>query len=105
MFEDRFGITKIIDEDMDNLGISFDEGWRGKEMNAVFLFTPDMNDTREHYHIFLNRDRVKLLHDWLGQFLAEGVAVEVLRAEGQWLLVERGADSGWLLSEEVIALQ
>ncbi len=39
------------------------------------------------------------------QFLNEGVAVKVTRTEGPWLLVERGFDSGWLLSDEVVALQ
>jgi hypothetical protein len=39
------------------------------------------------------------------QFLAEGAAVRVSRIEGPWMLVERGDDSGWLLQEEVVALQ
>jgi tetratricopeptide (TPR) repeat protein len=39
------------------------------------------------------------------QFLPEGTAVAVVRIEGPWLLVERGVESGWLLSEEVVAIQ
>jgi Flp pilus assembly protein TadB len=39
------------------------------------------------------------------QFLTAGVAVRVSRVDGPWMLVERGADRGWLLSEEVIELR
>jgi hypothetical protein len=36
------------------------------------------------------------------QLLNAGAAVEVVRADGPWILVERGNDSGWLLRDEVV---
>ena len=39
------------------------------------------------------------------QFLTAGLAVRVTRVDGPWMLVERGAEKGWLLREEAIQLQ
>ena len=39
------------------------------------------------------------------RLLDEGMALTIVRATGSWILVERGVDKGWLLREEVIALQ
>jgi hypothetical protein len=39
------------------------------------------------------------------QILSEGAAVRVARIDGPWMLVERGSEIGWLLSDEVITLK
>jgi hypothetical protein len=73
-YEDRFAITKIIDQNRDNLSVSFDSGTRRfkeNEVGAVLLYTPDMSNTSEHYHIELNRQEATLLKEWLEAFLNE----------------------------------
>lgn len=76
-YKDRYGITKIIDSDVDNLSISMDEihriGLESKdgEIGPVFLYTPDMSDKKNHYHISLNLQEAKLLRDWLNNLLAD----------------------------------
>ena len=73
-YEDRYGSTKIVTGERDNLSVSMDSGtFRTKEgeVAAVFLYTPDMNNTKEHFHIELLKDEAQKLHEWLGKFLAE----------------------------------
>lgn len=54
----------------DNLDISRDTDMDGGPI-AVFLFTPDMDDTSDHYHIELDLETCGKLHDWLGRFLRD----------------------------------
>lgn len=73
-YQNKFGITKIIDKKRDNLSVSFDTGTRRfkeDEVGVVFLYTPDMDNTQEHFHIELTRQEASLLKDWLGAFLSE----------------------------------
>jgi len=73
-FKDRYAITKIIDENRDSLSISIDSGIRrleDDEVGAVFLYTPDMGNTKEHFHIELTKDEVLKLRDWCDSFLNE----------------------------------
>jgi hypothetical protein len=73
-YNNRYGITKIINQDRDNLSVSFDSGTRRikeDEVGVVFLYTPDMSNTKEHYHIELNRQEATLLKEWLESFLNE----------------------------------
>ena len=73
-YNNRYGITKIINQDRDNLSVSFDSGTRRikeDEVGVVFLYTPDMSNTEEHYHIELNRQEATLLKEWLESFLNE----------------------------------
>lgn len=52
----------------DNLQISEDTDLDDVPI-AVFLFTPDMKDTTNHYHIDLKVEQAEKLFKWLGQFL------------------------------------
>jgi hypothetical protein len=73
-FYNRYGITEIRNDSRDNLSISFDSGIPRipeNEVGAVFLYTPDMDNTDEHFHIPLNKDQVKVLRDWCEDFLKE----------------------------------
>ena len=57
----------------DNLEISYEPAQPefNEPVQAVFLYTPDMKDTDEHYHISLQPYQAKILHRWLTQFLEE----------------------------------
>jgi hypothetical protein len=71
-FKSRYGITKICAQVIDNLSISYDSDYEDpgpRETYPVFLYTPDMRDTREHFHIPLTRRQAKALHAWLGKWL------------------------------------
>ena len=75
MFSDIFGITKIIKDRIDNLSISIDEGLKGDDHNpisAVFLYTPNMDNKKEHYHIELNFEEVIALKNWCDDYLKVG---------------------------------
>lgn len=67
-WSDRFAITPIKDEPIDNFSMSIDEM---DEIVAVALYTPDMENTNEHYHIEFSRDQARVLWDWLSDFLEE----------------------------------
>jgi hypothetical protein len=78
-FEDRFGVTKIIDARRDNLSVSFDKGTRriaDNDVGVVFLYTPDMQNTNTHYHIDLTKEEAIKLKNWLDSFLNESSMVE-----------------------------
>ena len=71
-FQDRYGSTKIVNRKLDNLSISFDCGtrrFRTDEVGAVFLYTPDMTNTSDHYHIEIKREEAIILKEWLELFL------------------------------------
>ncbi len=54
---------------IDHFMISEDTG-RLDEPVAVVLYTPDMSNTGEHYHIDLSIKQSRDLRDWLTSFLA-----------------------------------
>lgn len=58
----------IVDKNSNNLQISEDTGL-GDEPIAVFLYTPDISNTGEHFHPEMKVQEAKKLHDWLGRFL------------------------------------
>jgi hypothetical protein len=68
-FKDPFGITKIRASDRDNLNISWDFDTNPKKNYPVLLYTPDMRDTDNHYHIALSEKQARELRDWLTAFL------------------------------------
>lgn len=73
-YNDRYGITQIVDGDIGNLSVSYDEGGfriEDDETGVFLLYTPHMDDKIEHYHIELNVSEAEKLHEWLGQFLNE----------------------------------
>ena len=73
-YQDRYGITKLRDGRRDNLSINWDYEDNADDKAQrfpVLFFTPDMENTREHYHIQLDRDKAKVLRDWLTEFLEE----------------------------------
>lgn len=53
-------IEQIKDTEIDNLSVSWDE-----EDGFVLLFTPDMEDTAEHFHIELTNDEAWALADFI----------------------------------------
>lgn len=69
-YKDTFGITKIINDKMNNLQINIEEM---DEFVAMLLFTPDMDDKNEHYHIELTKENAKPLRDWLNEFLEDDI--------------------------------
>lgn len=72
-YKSKFGITKIINSKYGNLSISWDsqdpnpKNKRGQR--PVFLYTPNMDNTNEHYHIALTRKQAKILSKWLIDYL------------------------------------
>ena len=73
-YKDKFGITKIREGQTNNLDISWDyenDPNDLKQRKAVFLFTPDMKNAMEHYHIELDQQQANVLRKWLNQFLNE----------------------------------
>ena len=69
-YVDKHGITQIIDQKINNLSINWDRDEHGNKM-AVLLFTPDMDNTAEHYHIELSRGEAEALRSWLNDLLSE----------------------------------
>lgn len=70
--KEKYKVTEIVPDNRDNLSISmdYDDDWDEVQQRfAVMLFTPDMNDTTEHWHIQLDDNQAKKLHSWLGDFL------------------------------------
>lgn len=77
-YRNKYGITRIRTESYNNLVISWDSdaiGWNyqnnPKTRYPVLLYTPDMNDTNEHYHIDLTPTQARKLHKWLGDYLKD----------------------------------
>ena len=75
-YKDNYGITKIRSQKIDNLSINWDAdnyvSLSPKKLRyPVLLYTPDMNDTNEHYHIRLSRVQAKKLKDWLEAYLKD----------------------------------
>lgn len=80
-YKDRYGSTIIRPQTRDNLSIgwdnfknsskNFDKPKYAKNRVPVLLFTPDMNDTNNHYHIELNKNNAKVLRDWLNDYLKD----------------------------------
>lgn len=66
-FKSRFGITKIKNSTIDNLSIGLDEN---NSIKPVILYTPDLKDTNEHFHIELSKIEATKLRDWLNSFLS-----------------------------------
>jgi hypothetical protein len=61
----------IVEGRIDNLLIGEDTSRYDDSQVAVLLFTPDMSDTSEHFHIELSRERVQALASWLQEWLEE----------------------------------
>lgn len=78
-YSDKFGSTRIIDEQFDNLVINWDyedDHLDKTQRHPVFLYTPDMEDKDkhgcpEHFHIRLTRDQAGTLHKWLADYLED----------------------------------
>jgi len=64
----KFAMTEVIRaENHDHLSISHDD--HGEGPIAVFLYTPDMNNKMNHFHIELNPDQAEVLREWLDRWL------------------------------------
>lgn len=64
-YEDKYSITDIKDSKYNNLIISIDE------KSPVLLYTPNMDNTAEHFHIELNDKEANKLYMWLMQYFGE----------------------------------
>jgi len=71
LLKKKYWATGIKNKRIDNLSISWDFYDREDRKFPVFLFTPDMKATKDHYHIKLDLRQVKKLHNWLGRFIKE----------------------------------
>jgi hypothetical protein len=81
MYKDKYGITSIINKDFYNLSINWDNFVNSSENFSkpkykknripVLLFTPDMQNTNEHYHITLTKNEAKKLKTWLSEYLKD----------------------------------
>lgn len=69
MYSDKFGITEIREEKIDNLSVSIDIM---DEPVAVLLHTLHLEE-HEHSHIELNKKQATILRDWLNSFLEDDV--------------------------------
>jgi len=67
----KYGITKIIKNRFNNLQINWDYITTLKSKHPVLLFTPDMKDTNNHYHIPLTVKQAIKLRDWLNDFIED----------------------------------
>lgn len=76
-YKSKYGVTAIIDKDMNNLIVSRDtdtdfESDSDEEFPvAVLMYTPTMKNTDVHYHIPLNVAQAKELAKWLKKFVKE----------------------------------
>jgi len=41
------------------------------QRSAVFLFTPNPNNTDDHHHIEMDREQAQKLRDWLDAFIKD----------------------------------
>jgi hypothetical protein len=71
MLKEYHMVESIIESDFDNLSISWDYVVTDTpDMGfPVLLFTPNMNNTDEHYHIELRTQEALKLRNWLNKFL------------------------------------
>jgi hypothetical protein len=60
-------MAKIKKGTYNNLQIDIDDMGEGKV--PILLFTPDMKDKMNHYHIELSRDDAEELKDYLEKYL------------------------------------
>lgn len=58
----------IRDSQINNLIISEDTDENANPI-AVLLYTPNMSDTQNHFHIELDMNKAAEMHAWLGDFL------------------------------------
>jgi hypothetical protein len=58
-YKNKFGYTKIKSKQINNFIISWDYNTTPKSKFPVFLFTPDMDDTNNHYHIKLDKTQAR----------------------------------------------
>lgn len=71
-YADKYGITKIIRGNRDNLSISWDyetDPDDTKQRRPILLYTPNMENTSEHFHIELTRKQARALSEWLIDYL------------------------------------
>ena len=71
-YNDKFGITKICKGKIDNLSISWDYHDNPddkKQRRPILLYTPNMANTSQHFHIELTRKQARLFNEWLNEYL------------------------------------
>lgn len=70
-YRNRFSTTTIRPSQRDRLSINVDYDRDPSNIFPVFLYTPDMRDTNDHYHIVLNKKQAAILKSWLESFLKD----------------------------------
>ena len=72
IYSEKFGLLDICDSEYHKLGVGWDyDSDINDEKTATFLFTPDMKNTGEHFHIVLNREQATNLRDWLNEYISD----------------------------------
>jgi hypothetical protein len=70
-YKNTFGKTNIRSSKTFALSISWDYDSSPKRTYPVFLFTPDMDNTDEHYHIALTAAQARKLKDWFDDYFKD----------------------------------
>lgn len=78
-YKNKYGITNITSWTSKKYSKRFgvlDISWdftkdpnKKHQKYPVFLYTPDMQNTKNHYHIPLSRSQAKKLRNWLNDYL------------------------------------
>jgi hypothetical protein len=70
-YASKFGATKIRQGKVDNLQINRDKTLEGEAAHPVLLYTPNMNDLNNHFHIPLTWKQAVKLKSWLDAYLGD----------------------------------
>ena len=68
-YNSKHGITEVRKGKISHLDISLDYDTDESKKYPVFLFTPVINNTDDHYHIELTYKEAKVLNEWLNSYL------------------------------------
>ena len=69
--DSKHGITQITDGVFNHLSVSWELDGDLETEEPVFLFTPDLKNKSEHYHIFVTPSQARELNEWLTHYLAK----------------------------------
>ena len=62
---------KIRSSDRDNLSIGLEYNTNAEKPYPMFLYTPSLKDLNNHFHIALSKKQVRILRDWLSEYLGK----------------------------------
>lgn len=70
-YTSKHGITEIAKNRGYRLSLSLDYFDKPEDKIPVILFTPDKQNSDNHFHIELSRDEVKELKKWIDEYCLE----------------------------------